>query len=579
MARLIRFPERAIHSAFPNSKEGHIQMTQPSALVLRKNDRIVFLGDSITEQQLYTNYVESYLATRFNKLKLTFFNAGWGGDTAPGGVQRLDRDVLALKPTVVTICYGMNDGRYTPPTDEIRTTYVAGMQELIRRLKAAGIRIVLLTPGMVDEAVAPDLGKVHYNDQGLRILVDEVLRLAAQENLPVANLHKLMNDVYARAKAADPKFAMSDGIHPDPAGHLVMAFGLLQALGVPPRHQSIVVDIVKKTVASSPEIRTRRIQKNPYGFSMSLQLDRLPFYVEPAARKVLPFLPFQETFNELKLSVRGLTAGRGYFCSETLRSASIPRQEFDAGVNLFSQWTIKAMLQAETIHRYTLEKDQIYFKAWRNLGLNGGNSSYHNARAHAAGIRMTQALDRSRGMLQQGRPAMTCNLNVVTTDLPGELLRNGDFITEWSLRSPIPKPYDADHLDGEAAFTAQVPKLSVDWCACDIDMANPGMNLIQVFGQQTDCFVYALTLIRSTDAQEAELLIGSDDGVAVWLNGESVLQNLAINRALTVDQERVRVQLRPGDNVLLLKITQGTGAWGMCARLAGLKKPVTAIRP
>ena len=78
-------------------------MTTTPGFVLRQNDRIVFLGDSITEQQLYTNYVETYLATRYPELRLTFFNAGWGGDTSSGGTRRLERDVLALKPTVVSV--------------------------------------------------------------------------------------------------------------------------------------------------------------------------------------------------------------------------------------------------------------------------------------------------------------------------------------------------------------------------------------------------------------------------------------------------------------------------------------------
>ena len=49
---------------------------------LRDNDRVVFLGDSITEQKLYTTYIEAYAVTRFPKLKLAFANRGWGGDTA-----------------------------------------------------------------------------------------------------------------------------------------------------------------------------------------------------------------------------------------------------------------------------------------------------------------------------------------------------------------------------------------------------------------------------------------------------------------------------------------------------------------
>ncbi|MEI7774974.1 MAG: hypothetical protein WCK17_09370, partial [Verrucomicrobiota bacterium] len=48
----------------------------------RDNDRVLFLGDSITEQKLYTTYIEAHAVTRFPKLKLAFANRGWGGDTA-----------------------------------------------------------------------------------------------------------------------------------------------------------------------------------------------------------------------------------------------------------------------------------------------------------------------------------------------------------------------------------------------------------------------------------------------------------------------------------------------------------------
>ena len=555
-------------------------MTATTELLLRKNDRIVFLGDSITEQQLYTNYVESYLASRYPELQLTFFNAGWGGDTAPGGVSRLDRDVLSLRPTLVTICYGMNDGRYTPPTDEIRDTFVAGMRQLVARLKSAGVRVVLLTPGMVDDTVNPLLADSAYNQRGLRILADEVLRLAAVEHLPAADLHKLMNDVDRKAKAADPKYTMiPDSVHPDPAGHLVMAFGVLQGLGVPPRRQAVSIDLDANTVVTAEGVTAGRLHPNPYGFTVDLHLDRLPFFVEPAARKVLPFLPFQETYNELKLCVRGLPAERGYFRSEAMRTASLPAQAFAHGINMFDLWALGPVRQAESVYRYTLEKDQVYFKLWRALALNGLNSPYHNTKAHAAAARMLPALDRGRDKLLTGRRALACRLNVVATSQAGEPLLSGDFISQWSLLGPFPKPYGDDRLGGEAAFSAQAPRLSREWLPHDLDLLNPGQNLNLAFGPQLDCFAYGVTLIESPVAQSAELLIGSDDGCAVWLNGMQFWKNLDVARGLTADQDRVPVALRAGTNVLLIKIAQGVGGWGFCARFTGLKKPVATIRP
>src|SRR5438876_10672897 len=78
----------------------------------RSGDRILFLGDSITAQYQYSTDIELYLTTRFPKWNITFLNAGIGGDTATGGARRFSNQVLAEKPTCVTIDFGMNDGGY-----------------------------------------------------------------------------------------------------------------------------------------------------------------------------------------------------------------------------------------------------------------------------------------------------------------------------------------------------------------------------------------------------------------------------------------------------------------------------------
>src|SRR5437763_6935173 len=91
---------------------GLLPAESPDGFFFRKGDRIVFLGDSITEQYQYSTYMELYLTTRFPDWDLTFLNAGIGGDTATGGARRFAAHVLAEKPTAVTIDFGMNDGGY-----------------------------------------------------------------------------------------------------------------------------------------------------------------------------------------------------------------------------------------------------------------------------------------------------------------------------------------------------------------------------------------------------------------------------------------------------------------------------------
>src|SRR5687767_7772905 len=78
----------------------------------QKGDRVLFLGDSITEQYQYSNCIELYLTTRYPDWNLFFLNAGIGGDTANGGARRFQKHVLDEKPTAITINFGMNDGGY-----------------------------------------------------------------------------------------------------------------------------------------------------------------------------------------------------------------------------------------------------------------------------------------------------------------------------------------------------------------------------------------------------------------------------------------------------------------------------------
>ncbi len=84
-------------------------------LSIQPGDRVVFLGDSITAGATYLVSTDIYYSLYCPGVDIAFVhNAGIPGDTAPGGFARLEKDVLAFHPTVVTICFGMNDGRYPP---------------------------------------------------------------------------------------------------------------------------------------------------------------------------------------------------------------------------------------------------------------------------------------------------------------------------------------------------------------------------------------------------------------------------------------------------------------------------------
>src|SRR5437868_12460382 len=86
---------------------------------IRDGDTVVFLGDSITAARTYGKIIENYTLLRFPERKVRFYNAGQGGDTAAGGLARLEKDVFARGATVLIVAYGVNDiGWGTKADDE-----------------------------------------------------------------------------------------------------------------------------------------------------------------------------------------------------------------------------------------------------------------------------------------------------------------------------------------------------------------------------------------------------------------------------------------------------------------------------
>src|SRR3954451_14565365 len=77
---------------------------------LLKDDFVAVCGDSITEQKLYCRYIEEYLLMCQPQANLRAMQLGWNGETSWGFLTKMPNEALRFDPSVVTICFGMNDG-------------------------------------------------------------------------------------------------------------------------------------------------------------------------------------------------------------------------------------------------------------------------------------------------------------------------------------------------------------------------------------------------------------------------------------------------------------------------------------
>jgi acyl-CoA thioesterase-1 len=173
---------------------------------------VAALGDSLTAG-LGVAADEAYPALLQARLRREGYayrvvNAGVSGDTTAGGLRRVDW-VLRSRPEVVIVALGANDGLRGLPAAATRANLVA----IVDRLKAAGVRVLLA--GM---RMPPNYGEA-YTREFARMFSE----VARQTGVPLMPF--LLDGV-----AANPRLNQADGIHPNAAGHRIVADHVWSAL-------------------------------------------------------------------------------------------------------------------------------------------------------------------------------------------------------------------------------------------------------------------------------------------------------------------------------------------------------------
>jgi len=146
------------------------------------------------------------------------------------------------------------------------------------------------------------------------------------------------------------------------------------------------------------------------------------------------------------------------------------------------------------------------------------------------------------------------------------------FITEWNLIGPFDAP-DMDSLytiyppEKVTALDKRYPGKGNQEVAWRKIQAEPSgyVRLTELIKPNEQVVVYALGHVFSPGPVETYILLGSDDGVRIWLNDELVHSNPAYRGAYP-DQDSVKVSLRKGWNKVLVKVLQGAGGWGYYVR-------------
>ncbi|NSW56165.1 MAG: hypothetical protein HPY44_09130 [Armatimonadetes bacterium] len=186
---------------------------------------IVCFGDSITGVYYHTGGIRAYpemlqlaLSRQYPSAKVKVINAGISGNTTVQALARIERDVLAHKPQLVTVMFGMNDVTGVPPE-----TYRQNLLEIAARCRGIGAEVMLCTPNSIyDEDPRRPMAKLAEYSGIVRAV-------AAEQGLPVVDFFA----EYERIRKTDMRrwmLLMSETIHPSMHGHKLFAEMLAKAI-------------------------------------------------------------------------------------------------------------------------------------------------------------------------------------------------------------------------------------------------------------------------------------------------------------------------------------------------------------
>lgn len=215
-------------------------------MLFHKNEKIVFVGDSVTDDGRgrpvgeglwgelgngYVKLVDTFLSVDYPELNLRCVNMGISGNTSRDLLVRWESDVNALGPDWVVICIGFNDvwrqfdSPQRPEEAVLPEEYKNNLIEILNKTTA---KMIFMTPYYLE---------INKNDAMRRRMDEygEICKQAAKErNIPVVDLQAAFDEIL---KYRYPAYITWDRVHPGRIGSMIIARAFLDKVGFKPKYK------------------------------------------------------------------------------------------------------------------------------------------------------------------------------------------------------------------------------------------------------------------------------------------------------------------------------------------------------
>lgn len=137
-------------------------------------------------------------------------------------------------------------------------------------------------------------------------------------------------------------------------------------------------------------------------------------------------------------------------------------------------------------------------------------------------------------------------------------------VMNWHLIGPFGKGDNAK-IDPTATVDFTQPMIGrkgakLAWQKQKSEHAQGVIDLQKLFGSEGDVFAFGIAEVQSPVDRKAQLVVGSDDTLTVWLNGQQVYEFNDV-RGWSVDSGTIDINLKAGPNRLIIKCGNGGGGW------------------
>lgn len=350
--------------------------TPSQVFELKNNERVVFLGNSLFENEFQYGYLELALTTRWPNRNITFRNLGWTGDNVwgearstftnpPTPYQHLMQQITKAEPTLVFVAYG---GVEAQEGEAGLTRFKEGLNKLLDKIDSLGAKSILLSP--IPVVYNDSSANVAKRNADIELYAAAIAKMATERSKQFIDIYKPMLEISQKNNI------LENGVHLNELGYYYLATVLEKGLGLVPQPKPISIMVTKNGVEVSESAKMLESNKGNASLKFMVKEEFLPL--------PLPTTEVPITDNVQFIKVMGLKKGIYALTIDNQLVITASEKKWAEGIALTQG---PALNQVNQLREMILKKNEQFFFQYRPLNRTYilGFRSYEQGR-HAKGL-------------------------------------------------------------------------------------------------------------------------------------------------------------------------------------------------